>query len=107
MILSFKCVHNITYLGGNCLRFWYYLHDYDGTLRVLQHIGDGTNQYGEELLPWYQNYVQEDGWRAGYAEMLPTAWQWRAVFEAERGKGNLCYFKKLFVKYATIVLLTF
>jgi len=34
---------------------------------------------------WYQKSVKQNEWRLGYAEMLPTPYDWRAVFEAERG----------------------
>ena len=59
--------------------------DYTGTLRVSQSLGDGVNVYDEQMM-WYQTSVQQDEWRLGYAEMLPTGYSWRAVFEAERGR---------------------
>lgn len=67
------------------MKFWYHTYQYDGTLRVLQHLGDGANQYGEEVA-WYSNYINEDNWRVGHAEMLPSSLQWRAVFETEKGE---------------------
>ena len=71
--------------GGSCVSFWYHIIDHSGALRVSQSIGDSWNVL-EERPRWYQASVQQDEWRLGYAEMLPTAYNWRVVFEAERGK---------------------
>ena len=60
------------------------MYDNTGDLSVLQSVGDGVAVYDEQV-NWRLTSVQQDVWRLGYAEMFPTSYQWRAVFEAERG----------------------
>ena len=64
---------------------FYYSMSFDaGKLSVIQDMGMGRD-VDQMVTTWTRTGAQHDGWQYGYAEMFATAFDFQAVFQAQRG----------------------